>query len=157
MSPSEHPTPPISGRTHRTDGAVASRPMVWILGTACALVGTGLLIVWTNPASTATRSWQTAGTLLIALGIFVFIAIPGALEALGHPWAAAMRRPLEQRFNHPRLLGLAQVWAGVLVPGWLSVMILVQLPASFVPITSAVLPVGGLGPLYAIVLFDHRR
>jgi hypothetical protein len=101
----------------------------------------------------------TVGFLLIALSGFVLLAIPGALAALRHPWGAVFRLMLEERYAHPRLAGLAEVWAGVVVSGWLGAISFLQFPFSLGLGVVLTLAVGlvALAPLLAIMRFDPRR
>jgi hypothetical protein len=104
---------------------------------------------------TAPSSRQKFGFLGLLLLGCVVVALPGALVALGHPVAAVMLRTQERRFKHPRLFGLTQVWASLLVSGWLGAMVLL-FPYPLVPITYVPVLVG-FGPMFAFVMFDRRR
>jgi hypothetical protein len=124
-----------------------------------ALIGMGILIVSVSPPSTAMWSWETAGFLLVALGILVFAAAPGALVAQHHSWGTAFRRLLEERFAHPRLAGLAEVWAGLVLSGWVAATTLLRVP--FSPELAAMLTLAmgavAFAPMLALNLFDRRR
>jgi hypothetical protein len=89
MLPSEDADIPKAERVQRRSRITATWPMTWIrrTGRALAVLG-GLIAVLAQPFSTATWSWQTLGILVIGLGIVIDVGIPGALEAMGHPWAA---------------------------------------------------------------------
>jgi hypothetical protein len=63
---------------------------------------------------------------------------------------------LEQRFKHPRLLGLAAVWVGGVFPGVSSAYILLHSPGLLLLIMYAVFLVS-LGLMVGISLFDRRR
>jgi hypothetical protein len=158
MSPSEDSSQPASDYERRARGDAVLRISVWLLWSrdvAVAGAYTAFLIAAVNFPFTATWSRQKGGFLgLLSLACAV-VAIPGALVALRHPVVAAILRAQEQRFNHPRLFGLAQVWAGIVVSGWLSAMVLL-LPYPPVALTYAVF-LAGLGPMYATLLFDRRR
>jgi hypothetical protein len=149
MSLSENPSPPTGNARPRRVGDGAEWPLVVMYGTGIALGLTGEALILLGP-----WSWKHAGFLLIAVGACIITILPVALEVLLHPWAL---QGVEQHYKHPRLLGLASVWAGMVVLGWGSVMFL-QWPPSYapVPFTGAIFLVG-LGPLYAMLLFDRRR
>jgi hypothetical protein len=129
--------------------------LLW-LAVSLALVGTGTRIVLVSPPSGGT--WLTVGFLLVAQSGFVLLAIPGALVALRHPWGAVFRLVTEERYAHPRLAGLAEVWGGVVLSGWLGAISLLQFPFSLGLGVVLTLAVGlvALAPLQAIVLFDRR-
>jgi len=156
MAPSQDPTPPTTSRKHRPDLGFDFRPVLLWLAVVLALLGAGTLIALVSPPSGGTR--LTVGFLLIALSLFVFMAIPGALVALRHPWGAVYRLALEERYAHPRLAGLAEVWAGVVVSGWLGVISLLQFPFSVGLGVVLTLAVGlvVLAPLLATMRFDRR-
>jgi hypothetical protein len=155
MPPSETPSPPVAGRERRADVSSTIWPIVWIREVGAALLLVGALIALTNPASTAAWSAWKAGLLLVALGLFVFAGVPGALLALRHPWATRSLKTVTQSFTYPRLVGLAELWASAVVPGWLSAKLLLQVHDPLMAITYAVFLVG-LGPMLALLLFDRR-
>src|SRR5260221_1114793 len=156
MAPNQDLTPPTTSRKHRPDRGFGVRPVLLWLAVGLALSGTGTLIALVSPPSGVTG--LTVGFLLSALSGFVFVAIPGALVALRHPWGAGFRLVLEERYAHPRLVGLAEVWAGVVLSGGLGAISLLQYPFSLglgVVLTLAVVLVA-LAPLLAITRFDRR-
>ncbi|MGZ6361325.1 MAG: hypothetical protein ACXWP0_06525 [Ktedonobacterales bacterium] len=109
--------------------------------------------------SFATRSWTKVGFLLEALSGLAFLTLPGVLLALHHPWGAAYRLRVEQRFAHPRLVGLATIWAGLVLSS-IGVIPFVADPFSFTRYSWMWLPALGavaLAPLLALNLFDRRR
>jgi hypothetical protein len=131
--------------------------MRWIRRTGVALLCVGILgyvIALLSPHAAALRTWQSVGALLCAAGYFVFLSVPGALLMVRHPLAATLRQLLGQRFNHPRLIGLARAWEGA----WWAIALLLALlwfPSSlYVPMA---LMLVGSGPLFAVVRFDRRR
>ena len=136
-------------------GTVLPGPCGGFVEPASALFVAGVLVAQASPDSTAAWSWKETGLVLFALSPLVLLGIPGALMALWHPWAATTLRTQEWQFKHPRLMGLAELWAGILLSGWLSAMILLRLSAPLSPIVWAVCLLG-FGPLYAIMLFDRR-
>ncbi|HEV2461279.1 MAG TPA: hypothetical protein VGS80_23250 [Ktedonobacterales bacterium] len=79
----------------------------------------------------------------MALSLFVFLAVPGVLLLLGHPWGAAVRRTLEQRFgqSNPRAIALMMMWLGIWVPGLLVAGTFPPTPVSIV-FALVVLPFG---------------
>jgi hypothetical protein len=156
MLPREAPRPAIVDRTGRPLGSVAYWPMRWMRRAGFTLFFVGFVIVELGPHSGAVWPWQTAGLLLCAGGLFVYIGLPGALVVLRHPLAATMRQMLEQGFRHPRLMGLAQVWAGIFMSYWVCALLLRQLPSTPVFLPYALLLVG-VGPWLVLVLFDRRR
>lgn len=89
------------GRTHHLNRVSAVQPMTWVRATGVILAITGVLGALLS--NTAAWLWP------IVLGAFVFNCIPGALTALSHTWAVAFHRSRAERFNHPRLIGLARV------------------------------------------------
>ncbi len=145
----------MSSRQDRSDGS--NRPMMWIYGTGIVLCCTGIFIGLVSVFSFATRSWTKVGFLLEALSGLALLTIPGALLALRHPWGAVRHLHVEQRrFAHPRLVGLAEVWAGLVI----SALGAIPFVADIYPLLLYwLLPVGlvALAPLLALYLFDRRR
>jgi hypothetical protein len=147
------------GRARR--GAVIS-PLAWILIAGAVLFLTGLFIgvlnlyapaaQWSSPA---VQLWEKLGFVLAALGLFALIAIPGALLALGHPWAADILHSQEPRFKHTRLLGLTQLWAGTLFSAWL--IAAYASPNYSLARDTYVAFLVGFGPMFAFMMFDRRR
>ena len=156
MSLREHPTSPTTGHSRRVDKDVGWRPVLWMLGIGIALMLTGALVASVSPITTAIWSGKTVGFLILALGWFVGFAIPGMLEVVEHPWATSLLRMLEHRFNHPRLVGVAMVWVGGVLPGVLSAYTLLHYPDPLLFISYAVFAIG-LGLTVAIPLFIRRR
>jgi MFS family permease len=154
MSLSEDPDHSAAGHTRRPDGGVDIRPTAWILGTGCALVIAGLLIALVSPYSSSTWSWQKVGFLLVALGLFVFTTVLGALEVLGHPWGVATRRTTKQRFRHPRLAALVLVWMGIWAP---SLLVATLFPNVAVLLVFALVVLFLGFPLLVIGLFGERK
>lgn len=156
MPPSEDSSPATRGRT-RGDAVLGFMIwMMWIRDAAMVVAYVALLLMAVNLHFTAAWSRQKVGFLSLVSLACVVVAIPGALMVPGSPWAAAMLQAQEQRFNHPRLFGLAQVWLGVFVSGWLCAMVLLFPYYSPVPVTYLVFLVG-FGPMLAILLFDRRH
>ena len=154
MSPHQPSTQPASDAKPRSEGNVDIRPTAWILGTGCALVVAGILIALISPYSSSTWSWQKVGFLLVALGLFVFTALLGAFEILGHPWGAATLRVVEGRFKHPRLADLVLVWMGIWGP---SLLVATLFPDVAVLLVFALLVLLLGFPLLVIGLFSERK
>lgn len=162
MSPSQDPTSPTRDRKRRPDRGVAIRPLLWIVGVGLALFVAGVVIASVSPISAALWSWETVASLLSSLGLFVVLAIPGALVALRHPWGDGLRLALEKRYAHPRLLGLLAALAGLAQLGVWAATYLIQFPSTpgvgevLTPAVGLV-EVATLGALLALGLFDRRR
>jgi hypothetical protein len=156
MLPSEDVSPPPTGRAHRAHRDVALPPLAWVLVTGGVLFLSGIIISSMNHYSTATWSMQKVGFLLGALGFFTSTAIPGALMALGHRWAAAILRYQKQNDTYPRLLGLTLAWVGILFSGWFIAVAFLSPYYSLARDTYLVFLVG-IGPAVALLLFDRRR
>lgn len=174
MSSNQDPTSPTTGGTPHPGGSDSRRrPMTWIYATGVVLGWTGFLIgTWVGhlPSSgTSTPPWFTAGTVLVALSMFVFFTVPGAMLVTRHPWAGAERLLAERQYAHPRLLGLTQVWAGLVLSGSTGASLFAPDPFTspyvenwsiwtivwVLAIIAAVLV--AFAPLLAFVLFDRRR
>jgi hypothetical protein len=141
---------------------VNRRPMKWIYGTACVLFLSGMVFsVWMSLSSSATWSSRSkVGLFLLeALFIFTVLTLPGMLLAFRHPWGAFLRLQVEQqRFAHPRLYGMAVVWASlVLISDRARVRLFI--PGSFASILDwlPVMPLVAIAPFLALYLFDRRR
>jgi hypothetical protein len=113
-----------------------------------------LLLAPENLRPGALWSWQAVKVLLCALGAFIYLLVPGALAVLGHPWAAGRRQMLEQSFKHPRLIGLAQAGAGVVMAAWAIGLLLHTLPVA-PEVGFLVLMLAGIG-LLAMMVLDRR-
>ena len=154
MVPQEDARPDPADRTGRPIGAAAHGPMRWIRPIGFGLFLGALLFAPESLQAGALSPWQTVEVLLCALGAFIYLLVPGALVVLGHPWAAARRQMLEQSFKHPRLNGLAQALAGVVVAAWAIALLLHTLPdPPEVGFFALVLAVVGL---LALMVFDRR-
>jgi hypothetical protein len=169
MSSSQEPTSPTTGGTPRLDwSSIYPRPMQWFCEIGLSLLMAGSLIAAASPAASA---WATVGLLLMMLSLFVLSAVIGALLALRHPWGACFRVLVERHYAHPRLVGLAVVWAGLVTSSLMGAILYLARP----PFPSALdaadgwkwLLAGGvaalalfliaLAPLLALALFDRRR
>lgn len=163
MAPSQDPTPPTTDRRRRPNLGADIRPWLWIGGAGLALIVVGVFIGFVSPPSAAPWSWTTVASLLAALGMFVAVAIPGALVALRLPWGDGLRLALEKGYARPRLLGLAAAWAGLVLIGWAGVTRLLGSPnvvgflQNIFPGFPLVVGLVAAVPLLAIVLFDRRR
>lgn len=151
----------MSSNQDRSD--VNRRPMMWIYGTGFVLLLPGFLITLVTPPSPVTWSRARVGIVLVALSALAILTIPGVLLAMRHPWRAVYRR-------HPRLYGLAEVWAGLVLSGSMSAILLVPDPFSpapyWLPASNWFLALGvpalavalvTLASLMAFYLFDCRR
>lgn len=138
---------------------VSYRPLWWLAGTGLSLFVIGLCILAENEAFIAATSswWSKVGFLLVALSMFIFFTIPGALLAVRLPWGVIWRLRVEQlRFVHPRLYGLALVWAGLVCSGSIGANLFVPLFTS-IPYSVLAMELVALAPVFALMLFDRRR
>lgn len=149
------------------------RPMWWIYGTGLVLLFTGFLILSQidHLSLTASGTWLLfeAGMFLMGLS-FIILTIPAALAAVRHPWGDAYRLAAERHYAHSRLVGLAQVWCGLVLSGIMAALIFVSTPAPSFLFTEdwwkGLLALGlallaaflvAFAPLLALYLFDRRR
>ncbi len=85
----------------------------WICAIAFMLSMAGPLIGEGNPWGS---TWSTVGFLLMILPAFALSTVIGTLVALRHPWGAYFSVLLmKRRFAHPRLVGLALLWMGLVI------------------------------------------
>lgn len=164
MSSSQDPTPPTTGGPLRPGGSdVWHRPMTWIYAGLVLAWTVLFIVIWINrPPSSAIspRSLLKAVVFLWALSMFVMYAVRGALLALRHPRGAADRLLVERRYAHPRLQGLAMMWAGLVLSGSISALLFVADPFSSLADGANWWIVAGLvtfAPLIALALFDRPR
>jgi hypothetical protein len=160
MSSSQPPTPPAPDDKSDLDQLARHvlHSLHWVYGTGLSLLFAGILIAVVS-AQLATSSWEMAGLLLMALALFIMLAVPGLLIALGHPWGTGWRLMWTTWSAHPRLAGLTMVWASIVLSGWLTAAILLRLTFTLqqaMLLTLAVCLVA-LAPPLALRLFDRRR
>ena len=178
MPPTQEPTPPAMNGVSRLElddiPLRHVRPMRWVFRTGIVLLVTGFIIVLWNLSklmpSSATESWIKVGFILVAVSSFVIFSIPGALILINFPgWgAAAYGSESERRIVHPRLWGLAYIWARLVINGCVGAMPFVPGPFSSTGNWSnwslklawgVVLIAAALvaeAPLLALRLFDRR-
>lgn len=171
MSSSQDPTSPTTGgMPHLDEGNIHHRPIAWFLNIDVILFTAGTIIYFGSPSTSA---WATAGVLVMILSESALLAVPGALLAARHPSGAfpIPRADVERHYAHPRLVGLALVWGGLVLSGltgatlflfhtpfirlvdaaggwkWLLVWGLALLAAAVV----------GIAPLLALAQFDRRQ
>jgi hypothetical protein len=164
MAPSQDQTPPPMGREHRPNLANGNRfpSWVYVIAIAVGLTSIILVVIGHRESPYGTGPLTTVGKLLVALELSIIFATPGALVALQHPSVASARRVLAEHYNHARLLGLAEVWAGLVMSGWVCLVLFPNLSILSLPVGLELLLWAGvvlvsLGPLLAIALFDRRR
>lgn len=168
MSSNQDPTPPTTaGMPHLDEGNIHHRPIAWFLSIDVTLFMAGTISYWVSPTSSA---WATAGFLLMMLSASALVIVPGALLALGHPSGALPipRLEVERHYAHPRLVGLALMWGGLVISGLVGAFVyLTHAPSPSVLSTAdwwkwllaggfAVFLVG-MAPMLALAQFDRRR
>ncbi len=155
MPPSQDQNPTTVGDAPRPDGDnLGWRPVLQVYG-ACVALGLCAFLI----GLVYTQLWGAVFLLLFVL-LGAYLAIPGALVAMGHPYGAFFR---SERYVHPRLAGLVDVLVGLMygaLGGFLFVSMLFPLTlyevlgVIWIPI---VLGLVGSVPLLALNLFDRRR
>ncbi len=169
MPPSQDPTPPATNSASRLlwGGNVYPRPMRLFCEIDLFLIMVSLII---SSVSRYSSVWFTVGFFLLILSLSAYIAVPGALVAIGHPWGDFFLKLWERRFAHPRRVGLAFVWLGLIVSGGGASLFLLQARLSHfffetmiwwqgvLAYFSALLAAGlvAIAPLFALDLFDRH-
>jgi hypothetical protein len=162
MPSTQPPTPPTPDGGHRLDRRIYRRPKVWVKGIGATLAITSLVIVvkclWPLPPSAGTQSWLAVAIIVAGLGMFVQLAVPGALVALRHPWGADYLLDWEQSHAHVRAYGLVYVWAGVVMPsGWITAFVIIPSYRSPFSLLSLAATLVAFAPMLGLTLFDRRR
>ncbi len=162
MPPSQHPTLSATDQTPRLGWRnMYPKPLAWF-----CLINIILLIVGFILSAIPSHSvWFTVGFFLTFLAPSALFATVGILLAIRHPWGAFFHLRLGRRFAHPRLVGLAMVWAALALLGMVGATVFVATAHALVaaasprwfawyPFTASVV---AIAPLFALLLFDRRR
>lgn len=115
------------------------------------------------PPLSGARASLCSALFCFALSFFFILVAPGALVVLHRPSPGVLPTfSLDHRFVHPRLAGLAWIWAGLILAGsfasmtFLPYTIFESLSVPWVEAAGLATGAVATAPLIALLIFDRR-